>query len=48
MDFLQATATLPGYFGNPAGFDPETARQFIEGNARDLAGIIEQVESRLT
>ena len=31
-----------GYFGDPASFDLETARQFIEGNARDLANLIEK------
>jgi len=35
--------TIPlGYFGDPASFDLETARQFIEGNARDLADLIEK------
>jgi len=31
-----------GYFGDPASFDLETARQFVEGNARDLSGLIEK------
>ncbi|MEE8471839.1 MAG: creatininase family protein [Dehalococcoidia bacterium] len=30
-----------GYFGDPAGFDPEAGRQLIEGKARGLADVIE-------
>ncbi len=29
-----------GYFGNPAGFDVEFARRFIEASARDIAGTV--------
>jgi creatinine amidohydrolase len=30
-----------GYFGDPASFDLEASRQFVEGNARNLANLIE-------
>ncbi len=32
-----------GYFGNPAGFNPETGKQSIESKAMDYAGLIEGV-----
>lgn len=33
--------TPRGYFGNPAGFDPEAGRQLVESNARGVADLIE-------
>lgn len=30
-----------GYFGDPANFDPDAGKQFIEGYAQDLANLIE-------
>jgi hypothetical protein len=32
-----------GYFGNPAGYDLESSKQYMEGRSRDFAGVIESV-----